>query len=282
MGLSALHTWHCGSFCFEQKQPLVMGILNVTPDSFSDGGRYSKASAALGHAYDMLEAGADIVEVGGESTRPGSKEIAPAEELARVLPVVEALVMQGACVAVDSRHPQVISDCLDGGASIINDISGFTNPLMLELARQSKAGCVVVHMQGEPQTMLDNPQYEDVVGEVGEFLLTQAQLLLADGVEHARICIDPGPGFGKNFDQNLALLKNTAHFANLGSPPFLLMSAWSRKRFIGELTGEEVPSKRGAGSLTALLNTLEQGAGVLRVHDVGAMVQALKVWNALR
>jgi len=259
-----------------------MGVLNVTPDSFSDGGQFSKATAALDHASSMLEAGADIIEVGGESTRPGSQEIAPDEELARILPVVETLVMQGVCVAVDSRRPQVIKACLEHGASIINDISGFTNPAMLELAAQSKAGCVVMHMQGQPQTMQDNPQYDNVVLEIGEFLLTQAHLLVDSGVEAARICIDPGPGFGKNYSQNLELLQNTAYFANLGSPPFLLMSAWSRKRFIGEITGEEVPSKRVAGSVAAALYTAERGAGVLRVHDVEAVVQALKVWDALR
>ena len=258
-----------------------MGVLNVTPDSFSDGGLYSKTPDALRHAFDMLELGADIIEVGGESTRPGSVVPASEEELTRVLPVVETLVKEGACVAIDSRNPQVVRACLDSGTAIINDVSGFTNPDMRELAAQSKAGCVIMHMQGQPQTMQDNPHYADVVKEVGEFLLSSAQLLVNNSVEHTRICLDPGPGFGKNYEQNLALLQNTSFFANLGLPPYLLMAAWSRKHFIGQITGEESPSKRVVGSVAVALYAAQQGAGVLRVHDVGPTVEALKVLRAV-
>ena len=263
-----------------------MGVLNVTPDSFSDGGQFLKAADALAHANSMLQEGADIIEVGGESSRPGSGGISPEEELARILPVVESLVQEGVCVAIDSRHLEVVHACLDKGAAIINDITGFTDVAMQDLAAQSKAGCVVMHMQGSPQTMQDKPSYDRVVEEVGEFLLTQAQLLVRRGVDNKRICLDPGPGFGKNYEQNLALLQNTATLASLSSDldsqPYLLMAAWSRKSFLGEISGEETPSKRVAASVFAAVYATERGAGVLRVHDVAPTVQALKVLEALR
>ena len=274
--------WQCGAFRFERSRPLIMGILNVTPDSFSDGGKHAQASEALSFAQAMLSAGADIIDVGGESTRPGSSELGTEEELARVLPVVSALVNDGACVSIDSRHPEVVRACLDAGASIINDITGFTASSMRELAFSSTAGCVVMHMQGQPQTMQENPVYADVVGEVSDFLLAQAHLLEEGGVDSARICLDPGPGFGKNFEQNLELLKNTAKLACLGTPPYILLAAWSRKRFIGAATGVEDPAKRVAGSVAAALYAASEGAGVLRVHDVGPTVEALKVMEALR
>lgn len=273
--------WQCGSFRYEQKQPLVMGILNITPDSFSDGGKYSNFDAALAHAHDMLSAGADIIDVGGESTRPGSKEVSVEQELARVVPLVKELAGGGACVSIDSRHPKVVSACLDAGAAIINDITGFTQTEMQQLAINSKAGCVVMHMQGRPQTMQANPHYDNVVREVGDFMLTQARLLTQGGVEHERICLDPGPGFGKNFEQNLELLRGTADLASLSVPPYMLMAAWSRKRFIGEITGETDPLKRVAASVAVALYAARQGAGVLRVHDVRSTVEALKVFEVI-
>jgi len=230
----------------------------------------------------MLEAGASIIEVGGESTRPGAQELVLEEELTRVLPLVKALVSQGACVSIDSRRVQVVKACLDEGASIINDVTGFTDPAMRQLALESKAGCVIMHMQGTPQTMQDKPYYADVVSEVSEFLLAQAKLLVNSGINRKRICLDVGPGFGKNHEHNLQLLKNTAHFAQLGTPPFLLMAAWSRKQFIGTITGESVAARRVVGSVAAALYAAQQGAGVLRVHDVGPTVEALKVLEALR
>ena len=277
-----MNTWRCGSFSFEQRRPLVVGVLNVTPDSFSDGGLYADASDALAHAEKMISFGADIIEVGGESTRPGSREVSPEEELRRVLPVVEKLVRRDVCVSVDSRHPQVVEACLRAGASIINDVTGFTDPAMRELALGSEAGCVIVHMQGRPQTMQEDPRYTDVVAEVGGFLLAQAHLLEEGGVARSRICLDPGPGFGKNTEQNLLLLRNTAFFANLGAPPYLLMAAWSRKQFIGDITGEPDPARRVAGSVALALYAASQGAGVLRVHDVKPTVEALKVLETVR
>ncbi len=276
-----LHVWQCGSVRFEQKKPLIMGVLNITPDSFSDGGDYLAPTDAIRHARSMQELGADIIDVGGESTRPGSEELSPDEELARVLPIVKTLVDEGFCVAIDSRHPQVVRVCLDEGVSIINDITGFTDPAMQRLAFESNAGCVIMHMKGRPQTMQDNPRYVDVLEEVSDFLLTQAHLLRSGGVENTRICVDPGPGFGKDQEQNLTLLRNTAFLANLEEPPFILMAAWSRKRFIGEITGEAVPSKRVAGSVAAAVYAACHGAGVLRVHDIGPTVEALKVMDAL-
>ena len=261
--------------------PLVMGILNVTPDSFSDGGQHSNTTDALHHANALLEQGADLIDVGGESTRPGSKELSTEEELARVLPVVKKLAGEGVCVAVDSRHPLVMQACLDEGAAIINDITGFINPDMQALAFGSKAGCIVMHMQGRPQTMQDSPHYDDVVAEVSEFLLAQAGQLKEGGVEAERICIDPGPGFGKNYEHNLALLQSTSHLSRLCDPPHILMAAWSRKRFIGEMTDEPIASNRVAASVAMALYAASEGAGILRVHDVAPTVQALKVLEAV-
>lgn len=275
------YSWQCGQFSFEQNIPLVMGVLNVTPDSFSDGGRYSDPFDALVHANEMIEQGAQIIEVGGESTHPGSKEVSPQEELKRVLTVVKALAQEGICVAVDTRHAEVAQMCVYAGASIINDICGFEDPAMLAVAKKSSIGCVVMHMQGSPQNMQENPHYKDVVEETSAYLLEQAKMLEREGVSRERICIDPGPGFGKTSEHNKALLRNTERFASLGTPPYLLMGAWSRKRFIGELSEVEKPRDRVAGSLAAALFSAARGAGVLRVHDVGPTVEALKVWFAL-
>lgn len=276
------HIWHCGSFCFDQSQTLVMGILNVTPDSFSDGGRYADTFDALIHANELCAAGADIIDVGGESTRPGSAEVSLEEELNRVLPVVKALAAEGICVAVDTRHASVAKACVDAGASIINDISGFEDPAMIEVAANSTVGCVIMHMQGTPGTMQDNPVYKDVVAEVSSYLFAQAEILMQAGVAPERICVDPGPGFGKTLKHNIEMLKNSAAFAHLGELPFISLAAWSRKGTIGELSGVSVPSERLGGSIAAALYAAEHGAGVVRVHDVKPTVEALKVLYALR
>ncbi|MDR3136045.1 MAG: dihydropteroate synthase [Coriobacteriales bacterium] len=275
------YLWQCAGFHWDRPRPLVMGILNVTPDSFSDGGAYLETERALSRARALLMAGADIIDVGGESTRPGAAEIEPREELARVLPVVRELAQEGVCVSIDSRHPQTVAACLQAKAAIINDITGFSDRQMVELAAGSQAGCVIMHMQGRPQTMQHSPHYKDVVAEVSDFLLERAHVLEAAGVKRQRICLDPGPGFGKNREHNLTLLSATKKLAHLGKPPYLLLAAWSRKRFIGELTGVGEPDRRLAGSLAAALYAASQGAGVLRVHDVGSTVEALKVLEAL-
>jgi dihydropteroate synthase len=258
-----------------------MGILNVTPDSFSDGGAHASTQEALAYARLIKEQGADIIDIGGESTRPGAHEVPAREELTRVLPVVRQLAGEGMVVSIDTRHAEVAAACVEAGAAIINDITGFTNPAMAAVAQASTAGLVVMHMQGEPQNMQQEPYYNDVVAQVKAFLLAQAHALEMQGVAHERICLDPGPGFGKAFDHNLALLRATSELAALGAPPYPLMAAWSRKGFIGTLTGEPIPANRTAGSVTAALYAAHHGARILRVHDVPPTAQALKVLAAL-
>ena len=190
-----------------------MGILNVTPDSFSDGGTHNTPEAALAWAQQMLDEGAHMIDVGGESTRSGSAEVSVEEEAARVLPVVRALAEQGVCVSVDTRHAAVAKACVEAGAAIINDVSGFRDPAMVQVAAESDCGVVVMHMKGEPGTMQQNPQYDDVVAEVRDYLRDQAAMLEAAGVAPERICVDPGPGFGKTASQTLELVRNFQEFA---------------------------------------------------------------------
>jgi dihydropteroate synthase len=268
--------WHCASFDFDQF-PLVMGIVNVTPDSFSDGGLHDTPEQALAFAHSINNY-CDLIDIGGESTRPGSDELDVEEELRRVLPVVSALAAEGLAVSIDTRHVAVARACVAAGAVVINDISGFRDPAMIALAQECDAGCVVMHMLGEPKAMQDDPHYDDVVGEVSAYLLEQTAKLEAAGVAHERICIDPGPGFGKDFAHNLALLKATGELASHGYP---LMAAWSRKAFVGTLSGETKASERVAGSVTVAAWAATQGAAVLRVHDVKATAQALYVLNHL-
>jgi dihydropteroate synthase len=255
-----------------------MGILNVTPDSFSDGGQHDGLQAACAHARLMVEQGATIIDVGGESTRPGSDEVSVEEELARVLPVVARLADEGMIVSIDTRHAAVAKACVEAGAAIINDVSGFRDQAMVDVAVGCGAGLVVMHMLGEPKGMQTEPRYEDVVGEVRDYLLGQAHALEAAGVAHERICIDPGPGFGKTFEHNLALLRQTSVFASLGYP---LMAAYSRKGFIGALTGVTEASKRVAGSVAVAIYAAQRGARVLRVHDVAPTVEALRTLEIL-
>ena len=188
--------WRCATYEFDTRMPIVMGILNVTPDSFSDGGQHDGFDAALAHAERMAEEGARIIDVGGESTRPGAAPVSVDEELARVLPVVRALAQRDVCVSIDTRHAEVARACLEAGAAIVNDVSGFRDPAMVDAVRDSDCGLVVMHMQGDPSTMQNAPSYDDVVADVREWLRDRAAALEAAGVAHDRICIDPGPGFG--------------------------------------------------------------------------------------
>jgi dihydropteroate synthase len=263
-----------------------MGILNVTPDSFSDGGVHDTQEQAYKHASKMLEEGADIIDVGGESTRPGSQAPSTAEELARVLPVVERLAREGTVVSVDTRNATVAARCVEAGAAIINDVSGFRDPAMVEVAAGCDAGLIIMHMQGEPGTMQQEPCYKDVVVEVSIYLQQQASMLESHGVAHDRIAIDPGPGFGKTFEHNKALLRATPRLSNICRPthnqPYPLVAAWSRKGFIGTLTGEPTPAKRVAGSVAIACYAAARGARILRVHDVAPTVQALKAIEGLR
>jgi dihydropteroate synthase len=271
--------WRCGRFELGLGRPLVMGILNVTPDSFSDGARFLTYADAVAEGRHMPLDGAAIVDVGGESTRPGATELTSAEEIARVLPVVEALVAEGGSgVSIDTRHAQVARRCVEAGVDIVNDVGGFRDPRMVEVAAESGAGCVVMHMLGEPGTMQLEPRYDDVFAEVRDWLVGRARALEDAGVKHARICLDPGIGFGKTLEHNLTLLRRLPELAALGYP---LLVGVSRKRFIGALTGVEQPAERLAGSIAAAVWCATHGADVVRVHDVAETAQALRVVAAL-
>lgn len=265
--------WRCGSYEFDERMPVIMGILNVTPDSFSDGGRFEDIDTALEHAHAMLDEGAHIIDVGGESTRPGAQGITIEEELARVIDVVRALAAENVCVSIDTRHAEVARAAVDAGASIINDVSGFRDAAMVQVAKECDAGLVVVHMQGEPLTMQDDPTYYDVVAEVCTYLAQQASMLEAQGVARDRICVDPGPGFGKTPSQTLELVRNLHEVVRLGYP---VMAALSRKSYIGHAYGIDDPLERDAASATEALMACELGASVVRTHNVALTAAALR------
>lgn len=266
--------WKCGSYSFDTKMPIIMGILNLTPDSFSDGGLYNETQAALSHAHEMLQQGAHIIDIGGESTRPGSAPVSEQDELARILDIVRTLSGEGVCVSVDTRHASVAQACVEAGASIINDVSGFRDPAMVQVATSCDAGLVVMHMKGnEPATMQKNTEYTDVVVEVREYLREQASMLERVGVAHERICVDPGPGFGKTAQQTLDVVRNFQEFVHLGYP---VMAALSRKSYIGAKYNIELASERDTASAAEALLACEQGASVFRVHNVQLHVEALK------
>ena len=244
-------TWKCSTFEFDERMPIIMGILNVTPDSFSDGGEHVGLQAALAHARRMIDEGAHIIDVGGESTRPGSDPVSPEDELARVIDVVKALAADGVCVSIDTRRASVARAAVEAGAAILNDISGFRDPDMVEVARDCDAGLVVMHMKGdEPATMQNDTTYDDVVADVREYLRERAAELEAAGIARERICIDPGPGFGKTPGQTLEMVRNFHEFARLGYP---VMCAVSRKRFIGEAYHINDPHDRDEASAVEAL-----------------------------
>lgn len=272
--------WRCGPRELVLDRALVMGIVNVTPDSFSDGGRWLDPLAAVEQGRALALAGADIIDVGGESTRPGSDEVPVAEELGRVVPVVGALVNGlDIPVSIDTRHPAVAEACLREGASIVNDVSGFRDPAMVAVVTVSDAGVVAMHMLGEPKTMQSEPVYDDVAAEVSAYLAGQATMLEHAGIARERIALDPGIGFGKTTAHNLALLRRLPQLAELGYP--VLVGA-SRKRFIGEITGEVRPDRRLAGSVAVAVWAAMHGASIVRVHDVVETVQALRTITAIR
>jgi len=274
----AARSWQCGEFELVLNRPIVMGVLNVTPDSFSDGALHDDPAKAVAWGERLISEGAAIVDVGGESTRPGAHELAESEEIARVRPVVSRLKAEGVPLSVDTRHAAVANACVEAGASIINDIAGFRDPAMIEVAVGCDAGLVVMHMLGTPETMQFTPRYDDVVREVGGFLLAQATVLEAAGVARERIVLDPGIGFGKTLEHNLALLRGIPRLAELGYP---ILVGSSRKRFIGELSGEPEPRERLGGSVAAALWAVQAGASVVRVHDVAVTAQALAVMDAI-
>lgn len=270
--------WLCRGRALPLSRPLVMGILNVTPDSFSDGGRHQTPKAAVAYGLRMVEEGADILDVGGESTRPGAEPVATEEECARVTGVIRELAeLTRTPISIDTRNPAVARAALDAGAAIVNDVTGLRHPEMRAVVRAAGAGAVIMHMQGEPSTMQRAPEYVDVVGEVSDWLRRRVDEVIADGVAAASVAIDPGIGFGKTSAHNLALLGALRRFAEMGPP---LLVGLSRKRFIGDITGAPV-DERLPGSLTALVWCIWRGASVLRVHDVRASVAAVRMATAL-
>jgi dihydropteroate synthase len=254
-----------------------MGILNVTPDSFSDGGRFVDRERALAHAHQMAADGADIIDIGGESTRPGASPVSGDEELARVVPLVEALAREGILVSVDTQKPDVMRAALAAGAGMINDVRALREPGALEAVAASNAAVCLMHMQGEPRTMQKEPHYVDVVTEVRDFLVGRAQVCEAAGIARGRIVIDPGFGFGKTVAHNLALLRGLRVLVDTGYP---VLAGLSRKSMLGGLAGRDV-NERAAASVAAALAAVARGAGIVRVHDVRETVDALKVWHAI-
>ena len=259
------------------RRPRVMGILNVTPDSFSDGGNYQALEFALGHAEAMIEEGVDIIDIGGESTRPGSPPVSLEDELQRVMPVVYALRDLGPAISVDTYKPQVMREAIIAGVDMINDINGFRAPGAIEAVRDSDCALCIMHMQSDPQHMQLAPSYADVVDEVVAFLRERIDALLEAGIDPRRLCIDPGFGFGKTVEHNYALLKATGRLIEETGMP--LLAGLSRKSMIGAATGKPV-ERRAAGSVGGALAAVAQGAIIVRVHDVADTVDALKVWQA--
>ena len=268
---------HCGRYRLPLDRPLIMGVINVTPDSFSDGGRFTEAARAVEHGFSLMEAGAALLDVGGESTRPGATPVPPEEELRRVIPVIEQLSGGPVPISIDTRHPEVMRAALAAGATLVNDVNALRAPGALELCAASDAAVCLMHMQGTPQTMQDNPAYDDVCAEVQSFLLARAAAAERAGIARNRILLDPGFGFGKTVAHNLALLRGLDRLAAAGYP---LLVGLSRKSVLGAVTGRIV-TDRVASSVAAALAAVARGAAVVRVHDVAATRDALDVWQAV-
>ena len=269
--------WQCGRFEFSLGRPILMGIVNVTPDSFSDGGEHATTDTAIAHARRLVGEGAQILDIGGESSRPGSDAVDADVELARVLPIVEAMRDAGIALSVDTCKPQVMRAVLDSGADMINDITGFADGQSREVvARHATCGVCVMHMQGEPRTMQVAPHYDDVVADVRAELMRRAAMLRACGVAPRRITIDPGFGFGKTAQQNYTLLRNLDRLVDSGYP---VLIGLSRKSMLGAVTGRPV-GERLAASLAAALAGVAKGGAIVRVHDVAQTRDALAVWRA--
>lgn len=276
--------WQTARFRIDLSRPRVMGIVNVTPDSFSDGGAHADATAGLRHAEALLKAGAEILDIGGESTRPGAPPVPLAEELARVVPVVREAVRWGVPISIDTYKPEVMAECLALGVDIVNDVwalrrRGADGRSAEDVVGQDPAcGVVLMHMHRQPQDMQVQPMQGDAVPQVRDFLAARAQALLARGVARERIVLDYGIGFGKTVEQNLDLLARQHALLALGWP---LLAGWSRKSTLGRITGVDVAAERLGASVAAALLAVQRGAHIVRVHDVAATVQALQVWLAL-
>ena len=268
----------CGRHELALDRPLVMGVVNVTPDSFSDGGRYLSQAAAIEHARALVAEGADIIDVGGESTRPGAQPVALADERGRVLPVIEALAGTGIPVSIDTRKPELMREAIAAGASMVNDIGALEAAGALEAVAASSVGVCLMHKQGEPRDMQQDPRYVDVVTEVREYLSRRMAAAEQAGIGRERIVVDPGFGFGKTFEHNLALLNGLGALTTLGVP---VLVGLSRKAMLGRITGRPAPERVHASVAAALLAVV-RGAHVVRVHDVLPTRDALAVWCALR
>lgn len=272
-----MRCWQTARFDIALDEPRVMGIVNVTPDSFSDGGRYAATDAAMAHCDALVGEGAHILDIGGESTRPGAGVPTLDEELSRVLPVVRHAATLGVPVSVDTSRAEVMAAALDAGADILNDVRALQLPGALDVAAaHPRAGICLMHMRGEPRSMQAAPHYDDVVAEVRSFLQARLDDLRARGIDSERVVLDPGIGFGKTPEHNLALLRRQRELLMLGRP---LLLGWSRKSTLGMITGRPVHERRAA-SVAAALAAVQRGARIVRVHDVAATVDALKVWLA--
>jgi len=274
-------TWRCGRFLFDltnRKRPIVMGILNATPDSFSDGGRFRSAADAISLAESMIASGVDLIDIGGESTRPGAIPVSLQEELDRVMPVIEGLKNCGVPLSIDTYKAETMLQALEAGVDCVNDIWALRQQGALDaVLKSSNCGIVLMHMQRDPLTMQFNPEYQNVVSEVMEFLSERANLLLSKGVEQNRIALDPGFGFGKSLVHNLEMLAKFDRFSELGYP---VLAGISRKSMLGKITGKEV-DQRLSPSIAAAIMAADRGAKIIRVHDVPDTVDALKLWEAV-
>ena len=275
--------FNCGKFKLDLTTPRVMGIVNVTPDSFSDGGKFAAINLAIEHALKLAEEGADILDIGGESTRPNATPVSLQEELDRVIPVIEGLIKQiNIPISIDTYKPQMMQAAIASGASMVNDVRALQEDGALEVVAKSNVGVCLMHMQGTPQTMQVNPQYNNVVNDVKEFLAARLQATMNGtngraGLAKNRILLDPGFGFGKTREHNISLLQNLESFANLGQP---LLVGLSRKSVLGQVTGNDVNARLYA-SIAASVLAAQKGARILRVHDVKATVEALKIVSAI-
>jgi dihydropteroate synthase len=272
------HTFlQCGAYRLSLERPLIMGVVNVTPDSFSDGGRFASVDSAVAHARALIDEGADIVDVGGESTRPGAAAVSLEEERGRVLPVIERLADCGVPISIDTRKPALMREALAAGASFVNDISAGEAPGAFAALAETSAAVCLMHKQGEPQTMQQDPQYADVVREVRDYLEERVRSAVSAGIARERIVIDPGFGFGKTYEHNLALLGQLSVLTDLCVP---VLVGLSRKAMLGRITGRE-SHERVHASVAAALFAAEAGARILRVHDVAPTRDALAVWWVL-
>ena len=274
-------TWRCGRFLFDlskRQRPIVMGILNATPDSFSDGGQFRDAKDAIAQAEKMIAAGVELIDIGGESTRPGAEPVSLQEELDRVLPVIEGLKSCGIALSIDTYKAETMRQALKAGVDCVNDIWALRQEGAVDAVLESNdCGIILMHMQRDPQTMQFNPEYKDLMAEVKQFLQERTNLLIAKGIEYNRIALDPGFGFGKSLNHNLQMLINFQRFSELGFP---VLAGISRKSMLGKITGKDT-NERVAASIAAAIMAADRGAMIVRVHDVPETVDALKLWEAI-